>query len=103
VGILKITAGAPALDLTPAETKSPDEARGLLRRRSSRVKVELREAIKDPGRLQGDELLKHVQYEDGSPEAFLRRLWRDLQGGELVDTREYPERNGQRSPHALRS
>ena len=49
-------------------------------------KAEVREALKDPGQLPDDELSKHVRYEDGSPEAFLRRLWRDLYGVEPVDT-----------------
>lgn len=52
-------------------------------------KAELREAIKDPDQVPGDELSKHVEYEDGSPEAFLRRLWRDLYGDEPVDTPEH--------------
>lgn len=51
-------------------------------------KVELREAIKDPDQLPDDELSKHVRYEDGSPGAFMRRLWRDLYGDEPVDTPE---------------
>jgi len=41
-------------------------------------KAELRAALQDPARLPGDELSKHVRYEDGSPEAFLRRLWEQL-------------------------
>ncbi|HEX4090133.1 MAG TPA: hypothetical protein VHZ33_15580 [Trebonia sp.] len=45
-------------------------------------KLQLREAVKDPSRLPGDELSRSVQYEDGSPEAFLRRLWRELYGDE---------------------
>jgi hypothetical protein len=45
-------------------------------------KSELREAVKDPSQLPGDELSRSVQYEDGSPEAFLRRLWHDLYGDE---------------------
>jgi hypothetical protein len=49
-------------------------------------KAELREAIKDPDQLPDDELSKHVRYEDGSAEAFLRRLWRDLYDDEPVDT-----------------
>jgi hypothetical protein len=53
-------------------------------------KAELREAIKNPDQLPGDELSKHVDYEDGSPEAFLRRLWRDLYGDEPIDA---PERD----------
>jgi len=51
-------------------------------------KAELREAIDDPDQLPDDELSKHVRYEDGSPEAFLRRLWRDLYGDEPVDAPE---------------
>jgi hypothetical protein len=52
-------------------------------------KAELRDAIKNPDELPDDELSKHVQYEDGSPEAFLRRLWRDLYGDEPLDTPEH--------------
>jgi hypothetical protein len=52
-------------------------------------KAELRDAIKDPDQVPRDELSKHVEYEDGSPEAFLRRLWRDLYGDEPVDTPEH--------------
>jgi hypothetical protein len=52
-------------------------------------KAELREAIKDPDQIPVDELSTHVRYEDGSPEAFLRRLWRDLYGDEPVDTPEH--------------
>jgi len=45
-------------------------------------KAELRQAIRDPGLLPAGELSRHVQYDDGSPRAFLRRLWRDLYGDE---------------------
>jgi hypothetical protein len=45
-------------------------------------KSELREALRDPGQLPGDELSRSVQSEDGSPEAFLSRLWRELYGDE---------------------
>jgi hypothetical protein len=48
-------------------------------------KAELREAIKHPERLPDNELSRHVQYEDGSPEAFLQRLWRDLYDDEPVN------------------
>ena len=51
-------------------------------------KAELRAAIKDPGQLPDDELSEHVRYEEGSPEAFLRRLWLDLYGKEPVDMPE---------------
>jgi hypothetical protein len=43
---------------------------------------ELREALADPSRLPDDGLSKAVQYDDGSSQAFLRRLWRDLYGDE---------------------
>jgi hypothetical protein len=45
-------------------------------------KAELRAAVSDPGQVPGDELSRHVEYEDGGPGAFLRRLWRDLYGEE---------------------
>ena len=45
-------------------------------------KDELRQAIAHPDQLPGDELFDHVQYDDGSDEKFLRRLWRDLYGDE---------------------
>ncbi|HUC21618.1 MAG TPA: hypothetical protein VMA73_02835 [Streptosporangiaceae bacterium] len=47
-------------------------------------KAELRQAITHPDQLPSDELFDHVQYDDGSDEAFLRRLWRDLYGDEPV-------------------
>lgn len=52
-------------------------------------KAELRQAINNPDQVPNDELSNHVQYEDGSPEAFLRRLWRDLYGDEPVETPEH--------------
>jgi hypothetical protein len=48
-------------------------------------KAELREAIKHPNQVPREELFRHVQYYDGSPEAFLLRLWHDLYGDEPVD------------------
>jgi hypothetical protein len=45
-------------------------------------KSELREALRDPSQLPGDELFESVEYADGSDEAFLDRLWRDLYGDE---------------------
>lgn len=41
-------------------------------------KSELRQAILSPERVPRDELNRAVQYDDGSVEKFLRRLWRDL-------------------------
>ena len=51
-------------------------------------KSELREAIRDPRQLPGDELFESVEDSDGSDgsdEAFLRRLWRQLFGDEPVE------------------
>jgi len=47
-------------------------------------KAELRQALREPRQLPGDELFKAVDYGDGSDERFLRRLWRDLYGDESV-------------------
>lgn len=47
-------------------------------------KSELRQAITQPDQVPRDELSNHVQYDDGSPEKFLLRLWRDLYGDEPV-------------------
>ena len=53
-----------------------DSLENLARRRGGdeqmRVfKNELRQALADPGQLPGDELSEHVQYDNGSDEAFL--------------------------------
>jgi hypothetical protein len=45
-------------------------------------KAELRAARRDPSLLPDGALAESVQYEDGSDEAFLARLWRDLYGDE---------------------
>jgi hypothetical protein len=45
-------------------------------------KSDLREALRNPGRLPGDELFESVEYEHGSDEAFLRWLWHELYGDE---------------------
>ena len=42
--------------------------------------AELREPLADPEQLPDNELFKAVQFSDGSNEAFLRRLWRNLYG-----------------------
>ena len=49
-------------------------------------KSELREALRDPGRLPGDELSKSVQYDNGSAEAFLTWLWHELYEDEPSST-----------------
>jgi hypothetical protein len=45
-------------------------------------KSELRQALRDPARLPGDELFESVEYVNGSDEAFLRWLWHELYGDE---------------------
>ena len=71
------------------ETYDIDSLKRLVKRedvhRMHTFKSELSEALRDPTRLPGNELSNAVQYEDGSPEAFLRRLWRELYGDEPVD------------------
>ena len=68
------------------ENYSPDLLRRLARRddrAEARVfKAELRRALANPALLPGDELSDVVEYPDGSDEAFLSRLWRDLYGDE---------------------
>lgn len=48
-------------------------------------KAELRRALADPSQLPDDELFEAVEYDDGSDEQFLRRLWRDLYGEEPLN------------------
>jgi hypothetical protein len=68
------------------ENYNPEALKRLARQEDDEevrvFKSELREAVKDPSLLPGNELSESVQYDDGSPEAFLRRLWRDLYGDE---------------------
>ena len=45
-------------------------------------KSELRQALRDPARLPGDELFESVEYGNGSDEAFLIWLWHELYGDE---------------------
>jgi hypothetical protein len=47
-------------------------------------KDDLRRAIVDPSELPEWELYREVQFDDGSAEKFLRRLWRDLYPDEPV-------------------
>jgi hypothetical protein len=47
-------------------------------------KAELRQALADPSQLPEGELDDAVEYNDGSDERFLRRLWGDLYGDEAA-------------------
>ena len=51
-----------------------DEVRGF--------KSQLRQALRDPAQLPGDELFESVEYSNGSDEAFLVWLWHELYGDE---------------------
>lgn len=49
-----------------------------------RFKEQLGAALRDPAALPEDALFTAAQYGDGSDEAFLRRLWRDLYPDEPI-------------------
>jgi hypothetical protein len=53
-------------------------------------KSELREALRDPSQLPGDELSESVEYSDRNDEAFLRRLWHELYGDESPEAPRSP-------------
>jgi len=63
-----------------------DLLKGLAKREDDEeiqvFKSELREALRDPRQLPGNELFESVHYDDVSDEAFLRRLWHELYGDE---------------------
>lgn len=68
------------------ESYDLDLLKGLVKREDDQemqvFKAELREALRDPLLLPGDELSESVQYNDRSDEAFLSRLWHELYGDE---------------------
>jgi hypothetical protein len=62
-----------------------DDLKALAERGNDKMKVfksELREALRDPSQLPGDELFESVEYANGSDEAFLVWLWHELYGDE---------------------
>lgn len=65
-----------------------DQLRALAERRDDEemavFKRELTEVIRDPSLLHPDALLVAAEYDDGSVEAFLARLWRDLYPDEPI-------------------
>ena len=81
-----VTLIAVATTYLHPESDDLDSLKALARRdgdKEMRVfKSELREALRDPGQLPGDELSKSVQYDNGSNVAFLRWLWYELYGDE---------------------
>jgi hypothetical protein len=46
-----------------------------------RFKDELRQAVRDPSQVPEGALFRAASYDDGSPEKFLARLWRELVRG----------------------
>ena len=71
------------------ENYDDDSLRALAKREGDEemrvFKSELRDALKDPAQLPGDELSHAVQYDHGSDVAFLRWLWHELYGDEPFD------------------
>jgi hypothetical protein len=71
------------------ENYKPDSLKALAKREDDEemraFKSELREALRDPSQLPGDELSESVEYNYGSDEAFLRWLWHELYGDEPFD------------------
>jgi hypothetical protein len=80
---------AVAANYMDPENYDIDSLKELAKRKDDQrmqtFKSELREALRDPSQLPGDELFNAVDYGDGSDEAFLRRLWRELYGDEPFD------------------
>jgi hypothetical protein len=71
-----------------ADEDAYDDLKTLARRGDRQemadFKIDLRKAIVDPSELPEWELYREVQFDDGSTEKFLRRLWRDLYPDEPV-------------------
>lgn len=71
-----------------ADTNDYERLKRLANRQDDRkmqvFKAELAQALADPSQLPEGELDDAVEYDDGSDEKFLRRLWRDLYGDEPV-------------------
>jgi hypothetical protein len=63
-----------AYDDLVSRARTPEAGDGEMRV----FKAELRQGLADPSQLPDDELSEAVQYDDGSDEKFLRRLWHDL-------------------------
>ena len=83
---LFVTLIAVAATYLHPENYELDSLKALARRggdEEMRVfKLELREALRDPSQLPGDELSESVEYDNGIDEAFLYWLWRQLYGDE---------------------
>lgn len=84
-----VTLIAIAATYLDPENYDPDSLRALAKREDYEemqvFKSELREALKDPSQLPGDELSESVECDHGCDEAFLRWLWHELYGDEPFD------------------
>ena len=71
-----------------ADADDYDRLKRLVKREDNEqmqvFKAELRQALTDPSQLPAGELDEAVEYDDGSDEKFLRRLWHDLYGNEPI-------------------
>jgi hypothetical protein len=65
-------------------------------------KSELRQALRDPARLPGDELSDSVQYDNGSDVAFLVWLWCELYGDEPFEASTFTRLRALPEPFAER-
>jgi hypothetical protein len=85
-----VTLIAVATTYLHPENYELDSLKALARREGDEemrvFKLELREALTDPRQLPGDELSESVEYDNGSDEAFLYWLWRQLYGDEPSGT-----------------
>ena len=71
-----------------ADADDYDRLKRLVKREDNEqmqvFKAELRQALTDPSQLPAGELDDAVEYDDGSDEKFLRRLWHNLYGDEPI-------------------
>ena len=86
-----VTLIAVAATYLHPENYELDSLKALARREGDEemrvFQLELREALRDPSQLPDDELSESVEYDNGSDEAFLYWLWRQLYGDEPAGTR----------------
>ena len=81
-----VTLIAVAANYLDPENYNLDHLQALAKRDNDEemqvFKSELRQALRDPAQLPGDELFESVEYGNGSDEAFLIWLWHELYGDE---------------------
>jgi hypothetical protein len=107
-----VTLIAVAANYLNPESYDLDSLKRLSKREGDKemrvFKAELRQALRDPGQLPGDELSESVEYSNGSDEAFPRWLWHQLYGDEpsgaevITRLRALPEPFAERLPWQAR-